>query len=89
MGKEIKIPEQIVYVCTGSKCKKKGGKEISKLLRVYAKEHELNHVGIIKTHCTDNCKHAPVVCFQPKNAWHFDVDEPKAIELLKKYSELK
>lgn len=83
MSKEINVPEKILYVCTGPKCKKKGSKEIAKHLRTYAKEHKLHQVGIIRTHCTDNCKHGPVVCFQPDNAWHFHVDEHKAIALLK------
>ena len=46
--------------------------------------HDLKHVGVIRTHCTDNCKRGPVVCLQPDNAWHFHVDEHKAIVLLKK-----
>jgi (2Fe-2S) ferredoxin len=85
MSKEIKTPEKILYVCTGSKCKKKGSKEMSKALRTYAKEHRLKSNSVIRTHCTDNCKHGPVVCFQPNNAWHFHVDAPKGIELIKRY----
>lgn len=85
MSKDINTAAKVVYVCTGGKCKKKGSKEISKLLQKYADDHDLHHVDIIKTHCTDNCKHGPVVCFQPENAWHFHVDETKAVELLKRY----
>ena len=89
MRKERNTPPKLLYICTGSKCKKHGSKEISKILRRYAKTHGLNDVGIIKTHCTDNCKQGPVVCLQPANAWHFNVDEHKALDLLKNFGEQK
>lgn len=77
-------PPKIIYICTGEKCKKRGSKEISKRLREYAKDHDLDDtVGIIRTHCTDNCKHGPVLCIQPENEWHFHVDEQEALNLLK------
>lgn len=83
MSKERNTPAKLLYICTGEKCKKRGSKEISKMLTRYADDHRLNDIGIIRTHCTDNCKHGPVVCLQPDNSWHFHVDEHKAIALLK------
>jgi NADH:ubiquinone oxidoreductase subunit E len=79
-------PPKILYICTGEKCRSRGSKEISKTLREYTKDHGLEDtVGIIRTHCTDNCKHGPVVCLQPQNEWHFHVDdEKKALSLLKR-----
>lgn len=87
MSKEKHTPAKIVYICTGEKCKKRGSKEISKLMRNYAEDNGMEDTGIIRTHCTDNCKHGPVVCLQPQNTWHFHVDEHKAIALLKKLTE--
>lgn len=87
MASEKNTPHKLIYICTGDKCKKRGSKEISKLLRSYAEKHGLHQVGIIKTHCTDNCKLGPVVCLQPENSWHFHVDEQKAIALLKHHGE--
>jgi NADH:ubiquinone oxidoreductase subunit E len=87
MSKEKHTPAKVLYVCTGEKCRKRGGKEISKLLRHYVEDHKLEDtIGIIRTHCTDNCKHGPVVCLQPGSEWHFHVDDHKAISLLKKLS---
>jgi len=84
MSKEKHTPARLMYICTGEKCKKRGSKEISKLLRGYVEDPKLeDKVGIIRTHCTDNCKHGPVVCLQPENTWHFHVDEHRAIALLK------
>ena len=87
MSKEKHTPAKVLYICTGEKCKKRGSKEISKTLRNYAKDHRIDDaVGIIRTHCTDNCKHGPVVCLQPTGEWHFHLDEDKAILLLKKFA---
>ena len=88
MGKEKHTPAKVLYICTGEKCKKRGSKEISKRLREYAKDHRLDgNVGIIRTHCTDNCKHGPVVCLQPGSEWYFHVEEHTAISLLKRIVE--
>lgn len=79
MGNESRIPEQVVYVCTGDKCKKRGGKEIAKACKSLVKDLKLrDKVEVIKTDCTDRCKFGPVVCFQPQNEWHLQVDEVKA-----------
>lgn len=82
MGKDRCTPARLIYICTGEKCKKRGSKEISKLLRKQADHYGSDSVGVIRTHCTDNCKHGPVVCLQPENRWHFHVDEHKAKQLL-------
>lgn len=85
MSKEKHTPAKVYYICTSEKCKKRGSKEISKALREYVKDHDLeDSVGVIRTHCTDNCKHGPVVCIHPGSEWHFNVDESKALSLLKK-----
>ena len=86
MSKERHTPAKVLYICTGEKCKKRGSKEISKMLRDYAEDHRLDDIGIIRTHCTDNCKHGPVVCLQPGSDWYFHVDEHKAISLLKEFA---
>lgn len=82
MGKDKHTPASVMYICTGEKCKKRGSKEISKSLSKQAKHFGSDRLGVIRTHCTDNCKHGPVVCLQPENIWHFHVDEKKAMQLL-------
>ncbi|WMJ75104.1 (2Fe-2S) ferredoxin domain-containing protein [Cytophagaceae bacterium ABcell3] len=81
MGKEFKTPSQIIYVCTGSKCGKRGGKEISKLFKSHIKDNGLkNEIEVIKTDCTDRCKFAPVMCFQPQNKWYHQLSLPEAMK---------
>ncbi|MGV3502357.1 MAG: (2Fe-2S) ferredoxin domain-containing protein [Adhaeribacter sp.] len=82
MSKTFHIPKQVIYVCTGSKCKKRGGKEISKLFRSQIKDFRLGEeVEVIRTDCTDRCKFAPVMSFQPQNQWFHDVTEMQARQL--------
>ena len=86
MSKPFKTPQQVIYVCTGSKCKKRGGKEISKLFRDRIKSAgRQDTVEIIKTDCTDRCKFAPVMSFQPQNIWLKEVTEHQALQLLDQY----
>lgn len=78
-------PDCILYVCCGSKCKKRGGKHLHKQLKSSVKERHLKRmVQVIKTGCTDNCKRGPVIAVMPKNEWYFEVDEEKATSLLER-----
>ena len=86
MSKPFKTPQQVIYVCTGSKCKKRGGKEISKLFRDRVKSAgRKDTVEIIKTDCTDRCKFAPVMSFQPQNIWLKEITEHQALQLLDQF----
>ncbi|WP_242926966.1 (2Fe-2S) ferredoxin domain-containing protein [Pontibacter vulgaris] len=79
MSKGFNIPEKVIYVCTGSKCKKKGGKDLAKLFREMIKEMGLKgKVEVVKTDCTDRCDYAPVMSMQPDNAWLNYMNEAKA-----------
>jgi (2Fe-2S) ferredoxin len=81
MGKEIKVPEKVIYVCNGSSCKKRGGKELRKYFERFADRSNLD-IQVIKTGCTDNCKNAPIVCVQPDNHWFGKTDLRKAEEII-------
>ncbi|MEJ8801376.1 (2Fe-2S) ferredoxin domain-containing protein [Pontibacter sp. H249] len=79
MSKSFNTPDKVIYVCTGSKCKKKGGKDNGKALRSLIKEAGLKgSVEVVKTECTDRCDFAPVMSFQPENVWMHHVTEQQA-----------
>ena len=79
MSKAFITPKQVIYICTGSKCKKRGGKEISKLLWSKVKSAGLKDVvEIIRTECTDRCKFAPIMSLQPQNIWLHEVTDTMA-----------
>ena len=86
MSKNFEIPDKVIYVCTGSKCKKKGGKENGKALRNLIKESGLKgRVEVVKTECTDRCDFAPVMCFQPDNYWMHHVTEQQALQAFREH----
>jgi (2Fe-2S) ferredoxin len=75
-------PECVFYVCCGSKCKKKGGKPLLKVLKGEMKHRQLkSRVQVIKTGCTDRCKSGPVLAVMPTNEWHLEVSENRAIDI--------
>ncbi|QHT69485.1 (2Fe-2S) ferredoxin domain-containing protein [Rhodocytophaga rosea] len=77
-------PEKAIYVCVGSKCGKRGGKDMCKELKDLIKEKGLkDEVEIVKTECTDRCKFAPILSVQPANVWLREYSEKDAPRILK------
>lgn len=86
MSKPFNTPQQVIYICTGSKCKKRGSKELCKFFRDRVKSASLRDtVEIIKTDCTDRCKFAPVLSIQPQNIWLKEVTEYQAAQIFAQY----
>ena len=84
MGK-FTIPDITLYVCTGSKCSKRGGKDMYKSAKAFAKHHTGDKdFDVIITECTDRCKYAPVCSIQPQNIWLKEYQERDVIRLLQK-----
>ncbi|QDK81762.1 (2Fe-2S) ferredoxin domain-containing protein [Spirosoma sp. KCTC 42546] len=72
MSHKLNFPEKSIFVCDGSKCGKH--KEVRKQLKESIRDHGLKDtVELIKIDCTDRCKEAPIVCFQPQNRWFSNV----------------
>ncbi len=69
---QVNFPKKSIFFCDGSKCGKH--KEVRKIFKESIKKHHLqDQVEIFKMECSDRCKHAPVMCFQPNNQWFSDV----------------
>lgn len=82
IDKEMSFPEKTIFVCDGKKCGKH--KDVRKFLKESIKKHGMDDtVGIVKIECTDHCKHAPVMCFQPSNQWFTEVSIWQADKLFK------
>lgn len=78
-----RAPECVLYVCCGKKCKAKGGKHLFKQLKSEVRLRHLKKVvEVIKTGCTDRCKAGPVIATMPKNEWHLEMNEQRAVQLL-------
>jgi (2Fe-2S) ferredoxin len=80
---KFETPEKAIFVCVGSKCGKRGGKDMCKELKDQLKQYGLkDKVEIIKMECTDRCKFAPVLSVQPANVWFKEYEERDAIRIL-------
>ncbi len=84
MSQKYQPPQQIVYVCLGSKCKKAGNKDLAKKLKKQIKEAGLKgQVEVIRTECTGRCKLAPVCSLQPTNQWYTEFKEEEIQQTIK------
>jgi NADH:ubiquinone oxidoreductase subunit E len=79
------VPDHAVYICTGSKCSKRGGKDSYKAAKSFLKYQPGKHIELIRTECTDRCDYAPVCAIQPGNIW---LKEYKQKDLLKILSDI-
>ena len=75
------VPDKVLYVCTGSKCGKRGGKETYKAAKSYIK-HSHKNIEVIRTECTDRCEYAPVCALQPGNNWLKEYHQKEVLRLL-------
>jgi len=67
---KFNAPHKVIFMCTGSKCSKRGGKDAYKTACSFIKHSPLRgEVEIIRTECTDRCDYAPVCSVQPGNKW--------------------
>ena len=81
-GKKDTFPEKVIYICQGKKCSKRGASHLEKLLEHLIKEYKLNdEVEVLITECTDRCKLAPIICFQPENIWLTETTEKEAYKV--------
>jgi (2Fe-2S) ferredoxin len=76
----------VLYTCCGSKCKKRGGKHLYKMLKEEIKSRGIKrNVQVIKTGCTDRCKHGPIVAAMPDNEWYMHVTTDNAFQILSRH----
>ena len=64
------IPDHVLYICTGSTCARRGGKDTYKAAKSYKKHLPVKvDLEIIRIECTDRCDYAPICTLQPGNTW--------------------
>lgn len=78
---KLKKSDHVIYICTGSKCEKKGAKECYKKVKKELKKGEIS-AEVIKTECTDRCDYAPVLCLQPANKWMINYDQADVLKAI-------
>jgi len=77
-------PCHFVFICQGKDCRQKGAKELLKTFREKVKARKMKKTAkVIKTKCTNNCEHAPVVILGDK--WLFKTRKNEVEGLVEKY----
>lgn len=80
----MKAHRKLIFVCTGSDCKKSGAKSLLKDLKELTLDKGLKgKCQLIKTKCMDRCKSAPMVILED----HF-IKKAKTEQLLEKLKSL-
>ncbi|MCG9792116.1 (2Fe-2S) ferredoxin domain-containing protein [Flavobacterium algicola] len=80
---KITFPSKAIFMCNGSKCGKH--KEVKKYIKQLNKESGTDDkIEIFKMECSDRCKSAPIVYFQPENVWLEKADVAMCKELIEK-----
>lgn len=68
-----------VLLCNGSSCLRKGGEEITGVIRNEITARGMDSViHTTRTRCNGRCKDAPVVIVYPEGTWYGNLDEDSA-----------
>jgi NADH:ubiquinone oxidoreductase subunit E len=79
----MQIKRELIFVCTGSDCKKAGAKNLCKELKTATNQPPFKgNCKLIKTKCMDMCKSSPLVIV--KGQYCKKTNSSKVLELLKK-----
>lgn len=80
---KITFPNKAIFMCNGSKCGKH--KEVKKYIKQINKENDTTEkIEIFKMECSDRCKSAPIVYYQPENVWLEKADVEMCKKLIEK-----
>lgn len=78
------LPEGHLIVCTGSHCRKRGGKKLCKRLRKSLEDHGLKRrFQVVETDCLKQCSHGPMALIYPDRVWYAGLeprDAPRVVE---------
>jgi (2Fe-2S) ferredoxin len=78
--------EQVVVVCRGEDCTKRGAKRLQKLARFMIKKLGLKRsTHVMPTQCNGMCDHGPIACIQPENEWLTRADENSMSDLIEEH----
>lgn len=70
MAKDPSTLANLVFICTGKDCKKRGAKEIYNDTRSLIRSSGCSRdVRVLKLKCNDYCKQGPVVILMPQQRW--------------------
>jgi (2Fe-2S) ferredoxin len=83
MAKDLSIVQRIAFICNGDSCLKKGSAETTTQLRAAIVQAGAKpRLHTVRTQCTDQCPHGPVVFVHPEGTWYQQLTADKAAALV-------
>jgi (2Fe-2S) ferredoxin len=87
-GAKVRGYDAHVLVCKGGDCKKRGSKDIRKVLKDELRERGLlGDVRIDSVNCFGLCKHGPNVVVYPDGTWYLGFGEEDVPEFVERHLE--
>jgi (2Fe-2S) ferredoxin len=86
MAKDLSKINNIVFICNGGSCLKKGAEENTNILRQALKDHHLDdNTHTIKTRCSGQCATGPMVFVHPEGVWYKEIDAKTSRHIVAKH----
>lgn len=83
MAKDLSLVQRTAFICNGDSCLKKGSGETTTQLRAaIVAAGAKPHLHTVRTQCTDQCPHGPVVFVHPEGTWYQHLTADKATDLV-------
>ena len=86
MARDLSIVQRTAFICNGDSCLKKGAADTTTHIRAaIAQAGAKAQLHTIRTQCTDQCPHGPVVFIHPEGTWYQHLTADKAPELVARH----
>jgi (2Fe-2S) ferredoxin len=83
---KIRDYEAHVLVCTSGDCKKRGAKDVKKVLKDELRSAGLlGEVRIATVDCLGLCKYGPNVVVYPRGTWYLGLEEDDVTEIVERH----
>jgi (2Fe-2S) ferredoxin len=80
------VPERHVLVCTGSDCRKRGGKKTCKAFKAALEQAGLKRaVRVVAVDCLDQCGHGPMALVYPDGVWYAKLQAEEVKEVVERH----
>ena len=74
MGKDLNKVQHIVFICNGNTCLSKGSDNTTNEIRSAITAQNIHDsIHTIRTRCTGQCEHGPMVFVSPEDTWYKNV----------------
>jgi len=86
MARDLSIVQRTAFICNGDSCLKKGSADTTTHIRAaIVQAGAKSQLHTVRTQCTDQCPHGPIVFIHPEGTWYQHLTPDKAEELVARH----